>query len=189
MAAGRWWGGGGEILEPDFFHSHVGRGGNARDSVELALVSSCAPHFDPRFIAAATRRDATRRDAMRSIIEIDHAESGVADGEKIGRMRSRWCSSPRGGARTSASIPILRELIIILGVQHVADDVDYVRNLNRDYAASAPLADTPFSSPLESSHCFIFIDRFASRVSLDARRRSFSRRIRPTRLLGCFKIK
>lgn len=69
-------------------------------------------HFDPRCISATRRdvmrRDAMRRNAMRSIIEIDHAEGGVADGEKIGRVKSRWFVS-RESVRTSAGTSILCE--------------------------------------------------------------------------------
>lgn len=40
-----------------------------------------------------------RRDAMRSIIEIGHAEGGAVDDEKIGRAKSHWCSFGEGSSR------------------------------------------------------------------------------------------
>jgi len=46
-----------------------------RENLDFRL---CVPHFDPR----VHRRDATRCDAMCSIIEIDHAEGGVGGGRR-----------------------------------------------------------------------------------------------------------
>jgi len=59
----------------DFFFRSSRRGS---EIPRKSRLPSCVPHFDPRM----HRRDATRCDAMRSIIEIDHAEGGVGDGRR-----------------------------------------------------------------------------------------------------------
>lgn len=81
---------GAKILESTFFFARASRKRKHAKFRENPPASvRCVPHFDPRRVHHAATRDATRRDAMCSIIRIDDAEGGV-DGGGSGRRGGDW---------------------------------------------------------------------------------------------------
>lgn len=92
-----------KILESTFFS--VRRVGEAktREIPRKSRLPSCVPHF--RSSGASSRCDAIRCDAMRSIIEIDHAEGDVGGGRRGDWLReiTLVIRFTRGSVRTSTS--------------------------------------------------------------------------------------